>query len=261
MRGRLSIALGVLLCAGSVQAQAPAQPDYLVSISFFTAKPGQGDAFVAAAKKDLQPAMDALRAQGAVMAWGIDEADLHHPKEYTHSVWMAIPGLKSIDQLEAALEKGPKLSFGELTEPDRHEDLLLRSLYTASRPAQTAGRRFLAVKRFRVEAGKEGAWRAFFDKYYKPILDPLVADGTIEGHGLMTQEFVSQDYGTQWHWARATSREALGKMIAAVGAAFAKMTPAEQSMFLGERRSLIVPNSAHDDVWLGDFFPGMAPAK
>lgn len=256
MRRWLPLVVAAALCAGAAEAQQ----DYLVSVGFFKVKPGQGPAFSAAARQAFEPALQKLMAQGAVLAWGLDAAELHHAKEYTHSLWIAMPSLKTVDLLEPALGKAPALSqLTDLVEPDGHADMLLRSLASTSRPAAGPGTRFLMVRRFRIERGKENEWRAFFDTHYKPTLDALVADGTLEGHGLMAEQFLSVEPGTQWHWARATSREALGKMLDAFGPVMAKLTPTERSIMQGEMRSLIVAGSVHDDVWRGDFFPGPAP--
>lgn len=259
MRRWLPLVAAAALCAGAAEAQ---QQDYLVSVAFFKVKPGQGAAFTTAAKQAFEAPLQKLMAQGAVLAWGLDAADLHHAKEYTHSLWIAMPNLKTIDLLEQALGKPPALSqLPDLIEPDGHADIVLRSLTSTTRPASGPGTRFLLVRRFRIERGKENEWRAFFDKYYKPTLDSLVADGTLEGHGLMAEEFVSSEPGTQWHWTRATSREAIGRMFDAFGPVMAKMTPAERSIMQGEMRSLIAAGSVHDDVWRGDFVPGQAPPK
>jgi hypothetical protein len=261
MRRVLGAALAVTLSAGVAQAQ-PA--DYLVGVSLFKVKPGQGPAFLAAARQALQGPFEKLAAQGAVLAWGFDTADssLHHPNVSTHSLWVAMPSLRTQDLLDAALASSPALSqLASLVEPDGHVDLMLRSVLSTARPASGPGTRFLLVRRYRVERGKEAEWRAFFAKHYQPVLDSLVADGTLEGHGLMLEELIGSEPGTQWHWTRATSREAIGKMLNAFGPVIAKLTPAERSIMQHEMRSLIVPGSVHDDVWKGDFFPGAAPAK
>lgn len=260
---RLAIPAALVLSLSA--ASAGAQPsDYIVGVSLFKVKPEKGAAFVAAAKQALQAPLDKLAAQGAVLAWGIDTADrsLHHPKEYTHSFWVAMPSLRTEDLLDEALASSPALAqLWSFVEPDGHQDLLLRSVLSTSRPAQSPGTRLLLVRRFRIERGKDAEWRAFFAKHYQPVLDALVADGTLEGHGLMVEELIGSEPGTQWHWTRATSREAIGKMLGAFGPALAKMTPAERSIMQHEMRSLIVAGSVHDDVWRGDFFPGAAPSK
>ena len=70
----------------------------------------------------------------------------------------------------------------------------------------------------KVKPGKTADFRAAWDKYNKPVLDKLVADGVILAYGLAVEELKTDGDWTHFTWYGVKSMDAFDKVRDAFGA-------------------------------------------
>jgi hypothetical protein len=261
-----------LVAAGPVLAQ---QPEPVSLAATFTVKPGMEEQFINLVKKYDQPVFEKLMTDGAVVAWGVDVPVLHHPGEPTHTVWWGMPNYAAMDKVLAAfaeLEKKIKADdeqraaearrlkqpvpkpalqeFFESVDISQHRDFVYRSIIfnATSSPVPAGALPYTSTSRFRVERGRGPDYRQLFEKYDKPIMDKLVADGVVLAYGLDVEDVTSQEPGTRWFWVAVPNLAAIDKIEAAFNADRQRRSEEERATISRQFREVIVAGSSHDDL-------------
>jgi hypothetical protein len=252
--------------AGAQQAEAPPSP-----FTFwydYTVKPGKEAAFLELVKTVGQPVRDKLMAEGVVLAWGIDVPLLTVPGTATHSIWYSVADYAGVQKVDDAMraqrkklaedEVARKVARGATTE-DRVIDVfdgskshfyLTRDLVSGMTPtAPPAGAlpytRYNFVK---VHPGKGGEYRTAWEKYNKPVLDKLVADGTILGYGLGVEEVKTSGDFTHFVWYTANDMAAFDKQRAAFMADRNRRTQEERDAITALFGGLSDPDAARSMI-------------
>jgi len=108
-------------------------------VSSYTAREGQGDAFVDLAKSQAVPIADRLVDEGIAIAYGMHVPEVHGVEGWTHRLWWALPNLEGIGKLKQAYsEAGDDLGsrVDELTVPGSHFDTVYISMFIDMAPAE-----------------------------------------------------------------------------------------------------------------------------
>ena len=124
-------------------------------------------------------------------------------------------------------------------------------------PAAWPYRTYSGVK---VKPGKGSEWLKLFEKYNKPVLDKLVADGAIYGYGVDVEDFHTEDPGWRWVWVVTTNLAAFDKIDASFDAANEKRSEAERAA-IAEQFSRVTEASAHRDYLFRTVVMGGRPAS
>jgi hypothetical protein len=239
MRVRLLAALA-LVCLSASLALAQAT-DPLLYVAGFDVKPGKEKAFLDLVKKWDQPVFEKLAAGGAVMSWGIDATILHGPGTSSMDMWFILPDMGGLDRVYAAWDAmderiaaedekaaaaakaagkaAPRSTMDRILEVGdfaKHQDRLFRVLVTDGRPTEAKALPYIAVTYGRALPGKAQGYRAAWEKYFKPIYAKLLADGTIVGYGLSTEEVKTTDAYTHLSWVTMPNLAARDKVRAAI---------------------------------------------
>ena len=246
----LSVIAGIALTAGTLAAQ---KPEPLTSVSLYKLKPDKSEAWIGVFKKHFAPMLDKLMTDGDVMAYGVDLDVLHQPGEANTTVWFSTANYagyeKVLDMIGktwekiGAAERQIALSY---TDPDKHRDFLLRSVVVNSKTPPAGVKPYTYLSRSQVKPGKSDDFRKLFDKYSKPILDQLIADGTLLYYSLDVEEVHSEDPGVRWVVTVSADLAANDKVSAAFDAARGRMSAAERSILSGEYREVLVPGAHRD---------------
>jgi hypothetical protein len=235
----------VLLClvvclasAISLFAQnAPMQP--LTFWYEYSVNPGKEAQFMELVKTVGQPVRDKLLAEGVVLAWGVATPLLRVPGRTNHMIWYAVAdwaGIEKVDQAMAAQiakldAEGEKPATGkkgsgpsgsvtarlrEVVDMSKTHDYVTRDIVFgigANMPKDVLPfTRFNFVK---VKPGKGSEYRKAWEKYNKPILDKLLADGTILVYGLGVEEVRTEGDFTHYTWFDTKDLAGMDKVRAA----------------------------------------------
>lgn len=286
MKTRLSLAVALALLFGVSLAAQQMQP--VTYVAEFHVKPEKAEQFLDLVKKYHQPIFEKLMAEGAVLAWGVDIPILHEPGGATHSSWWTSPDLAAFDKVFAALEaqeksmmeadrkaaedarkKGrpaPKSvleQFVESVDLSKHKDWLFRDLVFGgySTPPPAGAQPYGWITFVRVLPGKGDEFRKLWVEYYKPVYDKLVADGTIYGYALGTEEARSTDAFTHYVFISLPNLAAREKLLAAFRADRDARTAAERSIMMGSFQAVVDASATRNYLLRSIIFQAAPPPK
>jgi hypothetical protein len=239
MKKGLLLCLFVLLlsCAPSFAQQSPPQP--LAFWYEYTVQPGKEDQFLELVKTVGQPVRDKLMAEGVVLAWGLEVPLLRMPGGATHVIWYAVSDWSGIEKVDTAMraqiaklnEEAGKSAMGkkgtsasgsvtsrlpEIVDASKTRDYLTRDLVIGL--SQNAPTGMLPYQRYnfvKVKPGKAAEYRKAWEKYNKPILDKLLADGVILAYGLAVEELRTDADFTHFTWYDMKDLASMDKVRAA----------------------------------------------
>ena len=243
MRYRKVALLAVaMLWSCTAYAQQTMQP--LTFWSEYTVKPGKEADFNDLVKTVGQPVRDKLMADGVVLAWGLSTSVLRGHDPNTHTIWYAVADWAGIEKVQNAMaaqiaklndeakaaqgtaKKGQKPAMGviertaEIFDIDKTRDFVTRDIvFAVGTGPMAAG--MLPYTRYnytKVKPGKGGEYRAVWEKYNKPVLDKLLADGTVLAYGLTVEEVKTTSDITHFTWYAVKSMDAFDKIRSAFNA-------------------------------------------
>jgi hypothetical protein len=240
MRVRLVFcALTMFLCSAcSFAQQAPVQP--LTFWYDYTVNPGKEEQFLDLVKTIGAPVRDKLMAEGVVNAWGVEVPLLRVPGNSTHTIWYAVVDYAGVEKVEGAMRAqiaklteeaskagitkkgvssgaGPLAKLSDAVDVSKTRDYLTRDIVFGFSPAVGASG-LLPYTRFnfvKVHPGKGAEYRKAWEKYNKPVLDKLMADGVILVYGLSVEDVRTSGDFTHFTWYLVKDLASMDKIRAA----------------------------------------------
>jgi hypothetical protein len=240
MKKGFVLCLLVLLmsCASSLaqQSQAPMQP--LTFWYEYMVQPGKEDQFLDLVKTVGQPVRDKLMADGVVLAWGLEVPVLRMPGGATHLIWYAVSDWSGVEKVDTAMraqiaklnEEAGKPATGkkataasgsvtsrllEVVDASKTRDYLTRDLIIGLGQSFTGVLPYTRYNFVKVKPGKFAEYRKTWEKYNKPILDKLLADGVILAYGLAVEEMRTDGDFTHFTWYAMKDLASMDKVRAA----------------------------------------------
>lgn len=231
--------LAVLVCCGIAAAQQ-AQMQPLTFWYDYTVNQGKEDQFLDLVKTVGAPVRDKLMADGVIHAWGVMTPLLRQPGSATHSIWWVVDDYAGVEKVNDAMRAqiarlteeaskagvtkkgatapmGPMARMAEIADMSKTRDYLTRDIVFGLNPSVgTAG--LLPYTRFnfvKVKAGKGAEYRKAWEKYNKPILDKLMADGVILVYGLAVEDMRTLGDFTHFTWYDMKDLASMDKIRAA----------------------------------------------
>lgn len=167
----------------------------------------------AAANKTI---LDKALADGTIIGYGNDENLVHQSDGETHDNWwsaMSMAGLiKVLDMFYASTNR----SSDVLASATKHWDLIFVSRYYNWRPGSYKGA-YTHVGAYKLKAdAPDDAVEALSKNLVVPLLEKMLADGTILEYEIDTQAIHSEAPGVFWISYIAPTPEGLDKVQAAV---------------------------------------------
>lgn len=209
-------------------SQPPERPIYTF-VATWAVPRAQWAEFTSFWEKNSRPVLDRMLADGTIVEWGRSEAVVHTEGGPTHSAWWAATTLSGTQRVLAEVLRLPPSPA--MLGATGHRDLLLRSLIYQVRPGVVTGGYF-QVSSTQVQSGKGQQWRALWDKYTRPVLEGLFANGTIAGYGIDVEHVHTGDPAARYSWILFPNAEALDKAEAAFEAARQKSPMPSPNPFL-----------------------------
>lgn len=238
------VALAATLAAGNAAAQPPAGP--YTFVAEWKVPRAQWTTFVADFDKNTRPVLEKLAAAGTLVGWGAYESIVHTDEGYTHGTWWSSPTAAGIEQARLALIKASASSTA-LNAATGHRDFYLRSIVIGGKTASgTDG--YLRVSSQLVKPGQGQAFRQAWEKNTKPVLDDLLAQGSLVGYSLDVEDTHTDNPGIRMMVTVTPNIEADDKVGAAFDAAGAKRTPDERKA-LQAAFEANVEGAAHRDLF------------
>jgi hypothetical protein len=226
----------LVLCAASSSAQTsevkekPPMYSYIANWQIPRAHWADMEKDAAANKAILDKAL----ADGTIIGYGNDENLVHQADGFTHDNWwaaMSMAGLiKVLDQFYASTNRASDV----LASATKHWDLMMVSRYYNWRPGSYKGA-YVRVAGYKLKAdAPDDAVGALSKNMVVPLLEKMLADGTILEYEVDTQAVHTEAPGSFWIVYVAPSPEGLDKVQGAIldrsktqpllGPAFGSMT-------------------------------------
>jgi hypothetical protein len=273
MKKRILLCLAVVLmsCLSAAAQEAKMQP--LRFWYEYTVNPGKEAQFLELVKTVGAPVRDKLMADGVIRVWGVNTPLLRMPGSATHVIWYSVADWSGIEKVDSAMRAqiakldeeaaksgtAKKGSSGgttvtarmmEAADVSKTRDYLTRDLvFVAGTGAPPAGvlpwTRYNYVK---VKPGKGSDYRKTWEKYNKPVLDKLVADGTVLAYGLAVEEVRTDGDFTHFTWVATKDLGSLEKVRAAFSADRDKRSQEEQDAISAEFLKAIDPDASRSEV-------------
>jgi hypothetical protein len=203
-------------------------------------------------KKLYVPLLERLKAQGAVLAYGVDMDILHSAGAPNASTWFVAPDYAAYETALAGIHEVQQKNTAAMQEMltamdmEQHQDLLFRVIHGNGKPVAAGSHPFTTVSIFKAKPGKFEALQKGFENYYKATADKLVADGTILGYSLLMETMHSTDPSTLWYVVSTPDMAAQDKIRAAFRAELQKRSEIERTAIEKEFEE-ISDESAHRD--------------
>ena len=209
------VVVSVLLLALPVAAQEAPVYTYL---AHWNVPRAQWAEFTALGEESVRPVLEHMLANGAIVSWGNSATVIHEENGTTHDVWWAATSIAGIERVREELAKLPP---SPVLAGAKHHDHLIQSLiHRGSTTDTTSG--YLYISLYKVRPGRGQAWRAVWEKYFKPTYDELLANGTILSYEVSFEYVHTGDPRTRIVWYIVPSADAEDKVNEAFTAVFEK---------------------------------------
>lgn len=268
MKKRVLLLMSVVLLIGlSAGAQQAAGPQPLTVWNEYTVKPGKEADFMNLVKTVGAPVRDKLMAEGVIEAWGVDVPVLRRPDGGTHWIWYSVRDWASVGTVQTAMQAQLEKLAAEDAKPGRRgmttaerirdvfdmaktKDWLTRDvIFAATSKMPPAG--VLPYTRYffaKVKPGKGYEYRRYWEKYNKPVLDKLVAEGVVLAYGLAVEEVKTTGDFTHFSWMSTADLTAADQVRAAFVADRERRTQEERDAINEAFASLTDADAARQDV-------------
>ncbi len=245
MSRRICLVLAVLCLPPLAPLVAKAQqqePPTYIYVAQWSVPRAQWGEFTANFEKNGRPLLERMFADGTIISWGAVATVVHEEQGPTHAVWWEAPSIAGIERVREELIKIPPTP-GMLA--GKHSDLFLRTLLRrvhASGPASG----YLWGSHTTTQPGKGQQWRELIEKYIRPTLDELLANGTLTAFYLQVEHVHTQDPGGRHIVFLTPSAEALDKVNAAISALLQKRSAEENRAITAAFDEITVPGAHRD---------------
>lgn len=216
----------VLVLAGPLAAQ---DDDRTYSrVALWQVERARWSDYVDSYEQYTQPIMEQLFEAGTIVEWGLDATSIHRPDGYTHASWFSATSIADLERaLDALIEAGQ--ASGADAQADfasmitKHRDYLLRDLVRRSSDARLDGGYWVGSFSRR-KPGQGSEYRSYWDEHTQPVLEGLLAGGTIVAYGLTVEDLITEGRGGRTSWYVVPNADALDTVQAAFRASWEAMS-------------------------------------
>ncbi len=255
LRTALLVLVGATVATSPGEAQAPDGTLVYTRIANWQIARPNWDAYTADLEKNTLPVLEKLLAEGVITEYGVASAAVHTPDGYTHTTWYSSrtmaqleKALAAIVAAEAKLPEAERLRSNTEFAGTKHSDVLARSRITRGRTAKfTNGYMLVSIEQ--VQPGKGQAYTERFEKFVRPVLEPLAANGAVNSFGVDTEYIHTADPGIRVGWIIVPTADGLDKVDDAFSAASQARTAAERDAFGQASREIVVSGAHRDELW------------
>lgn len=247
MRRSTPLAAAFLLVTMSVAAQEVRPVWYVAE---FKIRSSDARQWINLVRQYDKPMLDELMAAGTVLAWGLDVTVIRREDAPTHRIWVVTPDYGAMDTVVGgfnAMKTPPEdvARYLEVANLAALQEHYMRSIVFKVTDVPPTARPYRTYSAYKVKPGKGGEWAKLFEKYNRPVLDTLLAEGAIYGYGVDVDEFHADDPGWRWFWVVTPNMAAFDK----IAAAYTKRSEADRAAVAKEFDNLAEPGAHRDYLY------------
>jgi hypothetical protein len=157
-----------------------------------------------------RPVLDKLVADGTLMGYGAYTNLIHQEGEPTHGTWFTAGSegnlLKALEMIYAQ----PGLVNAPVQAASKHWDQIFTSSIYNSKPGTSTGG-YLTWSRWEVKPGDMRSYNELTKKLLVPVLEKLLAEGSISSYGQLTEDYHTQKLGTIFEYFTVPDYASLDK--------------------------------------------------
>jgi hypothetical protein len=205
----------------AVRAQdEKAKPPIYIYVSEWTVPRAQWTEFIKSDDSE-NPLMDKLVADGTLIGYGSTINLIHQEGEPTHSSWMTATSETRLAKALEAVWAQPEIASPAFA-ASKHWDYILVSRNYNGKPGTWKGG-YLSGDQWNVKPGDMREYNELVKNNLNPVLDKLVADGTVVSYGFATEDYHTGTLGRVTFYTMLPDADALDKVDKAFDDAFDKM--------------------------------------
>ncbi len=212
----LSLALATI---GRLQAQTAAKdkpPVYTYVAEWDVPRAQWGD-IVKMDEQD-RPLLDKLVADGTIVGYGAYTNLIHQEGQPTHGSWFTATSEGNLLKALEAIYAQPGSTTAPVEGASKHWDQIFTGDIYNSKPGTSGG--YLTWSRWEIKPGETRAYSDLIKSNFVPILEKLLAEGSITSYGLLREDFHQQKLGTIYQYITVPNAAALDQVNQAFSDAF-----------------------------------------
>jgi hypothetical protein len=229
---------GAALCAPAMYAQQMQEGPTLYTYVSFWGVPREQWNDMEKNSQENRKIFEKLVADGTLVSWGSEAIVVHQDDGMTHGDWFQSTSLtgimKTLDALRAGAQASPLLNA-------KHHDALMRTVIHGGKTASLKSG-FLQVGFWRTKPGMDAEWIALVRKHIQPMLDDMVADGSMTMYNIDSEQIHTTAPGFHAVAIVVPNEASLDKLVAALPALLAK------NPTIGPALGALVEEDAHRDI-------------
>ncbi len=189
-----------------------------------------------------KPLLDKLVADGTLTGYGSWDNLLHQEGQPTHGTWFAASSEGKLLKALEAIYAQPSLVGSPVQAASKHWDGLLVETVYGGKSGSSGG--YLTWSTWQFKPGEMKNYMEQVKKLFVPVLDKLVADGTITSYGELTEDYhTSGKLGMLYEYFTVPDAASLDKANDALEAVFNANPTFAESM-----RNMTTPDGHSDHL-------------
>jgi hypothetical protein len=195
-------------------------------------------------EKNANPIFERLMADGTIIGWANTETIVHTPDGMTHSAAWSSTSLAGITRVLDEIRKaGPRPGQIAAT---KHEDVLLRSVYSHTTAVSGGGAGYLRVNCTLTQPGKSDDFAATIKKHLGATFEEQFKKGVATSYAMDEQYVLTGPGSLRCTVVTFSNAENMNKWAEAVAATIDKMSPEERKGWQEGILKTTVPDSRRD---------------
>jgi hypothetical protein len=199
------------------QTLAPAKPPIYLYVSSWAVPRAQWGEMEKLDNLD-KPVLDKEIADSTIVGYGAFTNLIHQEGEPTHGTWFTATSEGNLLKALEAFYAHPGSTDSPVEGASKHWDQILTGDIYNSKPGASGG--YLTWSRWEVKAGQMHAYSELTKKLLVPVLEKLLAEGSITSYGELTEDYHSDKLGVVFDYFTVPDTASLDKANKAFDDAF-----------------------------------------
>lgn len=157
-----------------------------------------------------KPLLDKLVANGTLIGYGAYTNLIHQEGEPTHGTWFTATSEGNLLKALEAIYAQPGSTTAPVQGASHHWDQILTGTVYNWKPGSSAG--YLSWSRWQVKPGEWHAFNELEKSVAVPVMEKLLADGTITAYGILSEDYHTQPLGVVYEYVTVPDAASMDKV-------------------------------------------------